>query len=97
MRIKNLLNKLGIKKLEEKDPKDFRLTWNSTKWSSGEYCPKCKNWIGFSEFMSGVCNSCGSVFNNCLSFKKRSARQIYYGGKWVWQIRYGVDDFEIIE
>jgi hypothetical protein len=97
MIIKNLLHKLGIKKLKEKDPKDYTLTWNSTEWSTGRYCPKCKNWIYHSEFMSGVCNSCGSVFHSCLAFNYKSVRQIYSGGKWIWQVKYDADNFIIAE
>lgn len=97
MIIKNLLNILGIKKLEEKDPKDFRSTWNSTNWSSGQCCPKCKAWVYHNELMASICNSCGSVFQSILAFPYKSVRRIYYKGKWVWQVKYGVDDINIID
>lgn len=82
--------------LPVKDPKDYTLTESSTEWSSGKYCPRCKDWIGHLEFMASICNSCGGTFN-ILQVKHKSVRKIWNGSKWVRQYRYPNDSIEIVE
>lgn len=79
----------GATNLPDKDPKDHTLTSNSSKWTMDTFCPKCLTTIEHSEFMSAICNSCGTVYNDCLAFRNRSHRQIVQNKKWVWQYKYG--------
>lgn len=75
--------------LTDKDPNDYTLTSNSTKWETESYfCPVCLTTIDHSEFLSKVCNNCGTVSRYHLDFKSRSCRKIIKDSKWIWQYKY---------
>jgi len=82
--------------LPAKDPMDWKLTENSGKWSTDQYCPKCKHWTTHEEKMSSLCNTCGH-FGNMQKFQ--SWRNIWNGEKWVLQFKYGNEptDYSIVE
>jgi hypothetical protein len=83
-------------KLPDKDPNDFRLTNNSTNWETEDYCPQCKATIGHREYMSDVCNTCGTVFDRYgIIGRRRSYRQIVQNGRWVIQYKYNKNKIEI--
>lgn len=84
------------KELTDKDPLDFTLTKYSTPWQIDKrHCTKCKASVGHTEFMSEVCNTCGSF--NCMDRMGRSYREIFIGGQWKYQIKYRNGDMEIID
>jgi hypothetical protein len=79
--------------LGSKDPKDYAKDKLSTGWQSDiNHCNVCKKSTGHNEFMSDICNSCGS-FNTQVAMG-RTYRKIYIDGKWKYQIRYrnGVEE-----
>ena len=84
---KYLYNKLfPTKVLPNKDPNDFTLTKSSTSWVTQRYfCKKCKSETSHREFMSNICNSCGSFEHQELNYKIH--RYIYLDGKWVKQAK----------
>jgi hypothetical protein len=74
-------------KLPPKDPNDYTLTESSKPWASDEvYCKTCKKSCGHEEFMSSICNGCGS-YGTQERFG-RSYREIWNGVKWVTQFKY---------
>ena len=89
--------------LPDKDPNDYTLTKSSTSWLTEKYCPKCKATIGHDEWMSEICNNCGTIYSGLFSeirSSKRVYRQIIQDGKWVYQYKYPgkydeLDNFEI--
>ena len=94
----NLLEILfGRKKpLQSKDPKDYTKDKLSTDWESDNtYCNVCKKSTEHEEFMSDICNGCGS-FNTQIRFG-RSYRKIYIDGSWKYQVRYKNGTEEIRE
>jgi hypothetical protein len=95
--IKRLFGKIvgnGQTIQESKDPKDYMKTSLSTTWEADDrYCEKCDKSTSHSEFMSDICNSCGS-FNTQIRFG-RSYRKIKIDGKWKYQIRYKTGREEI--
>lgn len=80
----------------DKDPKDYTKSKLSTEWQTEDYyCYHCKKSTGHSEYMSDICNSCGS-FSTQVRFG-RVYRKIYLNGKWRFQVRYKDDREEIID
>ena len=72
---------------ENKDPKDYKKCKLSTNWGSDDhYCNVCKKSTTTNEYLSAICNGCGS-FNTQVRFG-RSYRKIYINGMWKYQIRY---------
>ena len=70
-----------------KDPNDYTLNDLSTAWiSEDHYCVKCKKSTGHNEYMSDICNSCGSW--NTQKRYGRVYRQILINGVWKFQIKY---------
>jgi hypothetical protein len=95
--IKKIIDYLFKRSLDSKDPKDYTKCRLSTNWHSDDhYCSACRRSTGHNEYMSDICNGCGSFKTQELY--GRSYRQIYIDGKWKYQIKYknGADD-EIIE
>jgi len=85
--IKKVIDYLFEKSLVSKDPKDYTKCKLSTGWESDRiYCSACKKSTGHNEYMSDICNGCGS-FNTQIRFG-RSYRKIYIDGKWKFQIKY---------
>ncbi len=82
---------------KEKDPNDYTLTESSTVWGTDRFCSTCKATTGHREYMSQVCNTCGTISNTIIPFDYRSYRQIYKDKKWVWQYKYVNNKFEILE
>jgi len=79
-----------------KDPNDYKKCSLSTEWKSDDtHCTKCKKSTGHNEYMSDICNGCGS-FNTQVRFG-RSYRKIKVDGKWKYQVRYRNGDEEIID
>lgn len=79
-----------------KDPKDYKKDELSTHWmGESTYCSVCKKSTDHDEWMSAICNGCGS-FNTQIRFG-RSYRKIYIDGSWKYQIRYQNGDEEIID
>lgn len=70
--------------LPPKDPEDWTLTPSSTQWRRNDYCPKCKNTVGHHEFMSKICNSCGTS----TSMGQRASRTLWNANNWVTQHKY---------
>lgn len=84
------------KALPNKDPNDYTLTESSTPWKAdSSFCRVCKKTTSHSEFMSGVCNGCGSF--NDQPLYRRSHRKLYIDGKWKVQYKYKNGDMEIVE
>lgn len=82
--------------LPEKDPLDFSLTSSSTEWKLDQHhCKECKASVGHEEYMSDVCNTCGSF--KCMDLMGRIYRKIFIDGKWKYQIKYRNGDMEIID
>lgn len=82
--------------IKEKYPKDYTLSESSTEWlSERSYCKKCSCTTAHNEFMSDICNTCGSF--NTQERMGRSYRTIWYQGKWQYQVRYREGKEEIIE
>lgn len=85
--------------MEAKDPMDWRLTPNSSEWTTEpHWCPTCKKALSHREFMSDVCNRCGGFFE-ILQLRPRSYRKIWNGEKWVWQYKTGngPEDYELVD
>lgn len=54
--------------MRSKDPKDYTKSDLSTEWKSDNtYCSKCMKSTGHNEYMSDICNNCGS-FNTQIRF-----------------------------
>ncbi len=84
------------KMIKEKDPKDYKKCNLSTEWEADDHhCKNCKCSTGHNEWMSDICNSCGS-FDTQVRYD-RSYRKIFYGGKWMYQVRYRDGKEEIIK
>lgn len=82
--------KISKNTLVDKDPDDFTLCSSSTAWVIDKhYCANCKCSTGHQEYMSEVCNQCGAFDTQHLM--ERSYRQIWYKGKWQYQVRYKED------
>lgn len=84
----NIFKRLFFKKtLKNKNPDDYTKCESSTDWQSDNmHCGKCLKSTSHSEYISDICNGCGS-FNTQVSFG-RSYRKIYVDGVWKYQIRY---------
>ncbi|AGO47464.1 hypothetical protein Phi19:3_gp060 [Cellulophaga phage phi19:3] len=81
---------------KSKDPSDYKKCSLSSEWySDNHYCTKCKKSTGHNEYMSDICNGCGS-FDTQKRFG-RSYRKIMIEGKWKYQVRYKNGNEEIID
>lgn len=70
-----------------KDPNDYTKDDLSTDWYGDDhYCNKCKKSTSHNEYMSSICNTCGS-FDKQIVYG-RSYRKIYIDGRWKYQVRY---------
>jgi hypothetical protein len=79
-----------------KNPEDYTKDELSTNWKSDRnYCENCMKSTDHNEYMSDICNSCGS-FNTQVHFG-RSYRRIVIDGSWNYQIRYRDGKEEIRE
>ncbi len=77
-----------------KDPKDYTLDKLSTPWKvDSQFCKFCRKSTSHSEYMSDICNGCGSF--NTQSSNGRSYRKIYIDGEWKYQVRYKNGNEEI--
>lgn len=89
----------GLKKprgCRSKDPKDYTKDELSTGWKGDAmYCTACNKSTGHNEFMSDICNSCGSFHTQ--KHYGRSYRKIYIDGSWKYQVRYKDGTEEIRE
>lgn len=93
--IKRIFNK-KIYPLGNKDPKDYKKCKFSTEWLADKiYCTKCKCSTGHNEYMSDICNNCGT-FNTQKKYG-RSYRKIMVHGVWKYQVRYKDGTEEIRE
>jgi len=81
---------------ESKDPNDLTLTKLSKPWiGDRRYCSICKKSTGHYEYMSGICNSCGSFESQVIY--GRSYRKIKINGKWKVQYKYRNGDTEVVD
>lgn len=79
-----------------KDPTDYTKDSLSTGWKTDDrYCTKCLKSTNHDEFMSDICNNCGS-FNTQVRYC-RVYRKIYIDGAWKYQVRYKDGHEEIRE
>lgn len=82
---------------KSKDPNDYTKCELSTGWKVDHYyCTKCKKSSDHDEYISSICNVCGSFCT--IESLGRTYRKIYIDGKWKYQIKYrGVKPDEIRE
>jgi hypothetical protein len=70
-----------------KDPMDYKKCSLSTDWDiDPHHCTKCQKSTSHREYISDVCNSCGSFDTQVLH--GRSYRKIKEHGEWRYQVRY---------
>lgn len=83
-------------RIPDKDPTDYTKSWSSTHWSyDAHYCSACKCTTGHAEYMSDICNHCGSFRTQVLH--GRSYRKIKLDGKWKYQVKYRNGNEDIID
>jgi len=83
--LKWLFNETEI--VGSKNPSDYKQCKLSTGWSPDDHhCTSCMKSTEHREYMSGICNGCGS-FKTQVRFE-RSWRKIFIDGEWKYQIKY---------
>lgn len=77
--------------LPDKDIKDKLVSPSSTAWEHSKNCTSCLHPIGFQEFMTGICLSCGGDIQILAS--GAAFRWIVRNGKWVQHQHYRGSDY----